>query len=276
MSVLLSQVQEALAYIQDRDSRRPEVGIILGSGLGQLAEVTEDATRMPFATVPGFPRASVKGHAGELIVGDLSGRIAAILNGRIHFYEGHDPAQVTFPVRVLHGLGCRTLIVTNAAGGLNPHFKAGDLMLIEDHINLVALSGSNPLRGVMDSEFGPAFVNMSQAYDAELREQAFAVAERLGQNLKRGVYAMVAGPSFETPAEIRFLRAVGADAVGMSTASEVIVARHCGMRVLGISCIANMAIGEEHLHLSHQEVLAATKKAGAQMARLIASLVEVV
>lgn len=251
------------------------MGIILGSGLSQLAEVVEDATRVPFAAIPGFPRASVKGHAGELIVGKLSGRIAALLNGRVHFYEGHDPALATFPVRALHGMGCQILIVTNAAGGLNPDFRAGDLMLIEDHINLVALSGDNPLRGLTDPELGPVFVNMSQAYDAELRERAFVVAERLGQDLKRGVYAMVAGPSFETPAEIRFLRLIGADAVGMSTAAEVIVARHCGMRVLGISCVANMAVGEEHLHLSHQEVLAATKKAGMQMARLIAGLVEV-
>lgn len=274
MKTLAQRIDGATAFIQSQDPRRPDVGIILGSGLGQVTDEIARPVRIPYEAVPGFPHASVIGHAGEIVIGILSGKTAAVLNGRVHFYEGHDLSEVTFPVRVLHQLGCHMLVVTNAAGGINPELKAGDLMLIKDHINLVGLAGHNPLRGLVESEMGPRFVNMSAAYDPELRQIALSVAERLGQSLRCGVYAMVGGPSFETPAEIGFLRAIGADAVGMSTASEVIVARQCGMRVLGISCIANMAVGEAHHLLSHSEVLKATQAAVYDLSRLIRGVLE--
>lgn len=263
------QVREAVTCIRKQDSRQPEVGIILGSGLSQLAEDVADAIRIPYDQIPDFPRTGVAGHSGEIVIGSLSDKTVALLNGRVHFYEGHDLVSVTFPVRVLHGLGCQTLIVTNAAGGLNPEFRSGDLMLIEDHINLLGLSGNNPLRGLRDPELGETFVDMSAAYDPELRRLALVVARRDGQELRRGVYVMVAGPSYETPAETRFLRIVGGDAVGMSTAAEVTAARQCGLRVLGISCLTNMATGEEHEHLNHQAVLDTAQIVSLKLARII-------
>jgi purine-nucleoside phosphorylase len=260
----------AAAGAARRAGAPPRVGLILGSGLGDLAERVEGAARTPYAEMPGMPRPGVLGHAGELVVGQLGGRSVAALRGRVHLYEGHDAATVAFPVRVLHSLGCQTLIVTNAAGGLNPTFAVGDLMAIEDHIFLPGLAGLSPLVGAP----GERFVSMVDAYDRRLIELAVGCGERLGLALRRGVYAMVAGPSFETPAELRLLTVVGADAVGMSTAPEVVVARQLGMRVLGLSCITNMALPEARKPVDHREVLETGQRVKGEFARLITSVLE--
>lgn len=238
----LAVYDEATAAVRSRISVMPQVGIILGSGLSALAEAVEDRRSVPYTDLPHFPLSTIEGHAGRLVAGQLAGQAVVVLQGRAHFYEGYSPQQVTLPVRVLHRLGVRTLIVTNAAGGLNPAFEPGDLMLITDHINLVGMAGAHPLRGPNEPTFGPRFPDMSQAYDPALRALAQQLTRSWDWLLREGVYACVAGPSFETPAEVRFLRLIGADAVGMSTAPEVTVARHAGMRVLGVSGISNVAI----------------------------------
>jgi purine-nucleoside phosphorylase len=251
------QFAAAADFIRARCPDEPEVGLILGSGLGPLVEEVEEPTAILYADIPHFPTSGVAGHAGRLVIGKLAGRTVAVMQGRVHYYEGYSMQQVTFPVRVMQLLGVRTLIVTNAAGGLNPRFSAGDLMLITDHLSLLAMAGPNPLRGPNIDEFGPRFPDMSQAYDPDLRRAALRAAAELDIPLQQGVYVCLAGPSFETPADLKFLRAVGADAVGMSTVPEVIVARHGGMRVLGVSGISNVAAdlpgaAEE---LSHEDVL---------------------
>jgi purine-nucleoside phosphorylase len=267
-------VRAAAEFIQTEDPRQPEVGIILGSGLSRVNELLEDSRSIPYSSIPGFPRTSVAGHAGQLNLGRIGKKHVAIMSGRVHFYEGQSLNRVTLPVRVLQAIGCSTLIVTNAAGGINPEFVAGDVMLIEDHINLVGLGGFNPLRGLRNDELGVRFLNLHEAYDSALGELACSGAKQLGFELKRGVYVMVAGPSYETPAEIRFLRTIGGDAVGMSTASEVIVARQVGLRVLGLSCIANMALGHEHSVLTHQVVLAGIESAADHVTALIKEVLE--
>lgn len=254
----------------------PRVAIVLGTGLGGLADRLTDAQTIPYADLPSFPRSTVLGHAGRLILGLLDGVPVAALQGRFHLYEGYAAAQVVLPVRVLGLLGMRTLIVTNAAGGLDPSCAAGDLMLVRDHIGLAALAGLNPLTGPNDERFGPRFPAMTAAYDAGLRAIAREVATERGIALRDGVYVMVAGPTYETPAELRFLRSIGADAVGMSTVPEVIAARHMGLRVLAISCITNVALPAEGTELaapSHHEVVAAAEAAGARLADLIAGIV---
>jgi len=234
------EIEESASYIRAQTDYRPVVAIITGSGLGSLAEEVSGAECISYEEVPYFLSTTVQGHPGELVLGELAGKEAALMRGRIHFYEGHSLQRITFPIRVMRALGIDSLIVTNAAGGLNASFKAGDLMLITDHINLVGMAGVNPLRGHNDPRLGPRFVEMSAAYDVALRRIALSVAEELGLELQQGVYVMSAGPTFETPADVRFLRLVGADAVGMSTVPEVIVARHQGIRVLGISHISNV------------------------------------
>lgn len=251
----------AAAAAAVRATERPRVGLILGSGLGDL--VVDAASRTAYADIPGMPVSGVPGHAGELVVGRLGGQLVAALRGRVHMYEGHSAATVGFPVRVLHALGCQTLLVTNAAGGLNPAFVAGDLMAIEDHVFLPGLAGANPLVGA------PAFVSMVDAYDTAL----VALAVGLDPELRRGIYAMVAGPSYETAAELRLLRAIGADAVGMSTAPEVVVARQLGMRVLGISCITNLALPEMRAPVSHEEVLETGRRVRERFGRLVTDVV---
>ena len=243
----------------------PTVGLVLGSGLGELAGRVEAPSVTPFRSVPGLPSASVAGHAGELVVGRLAGQAVAALRGRVHMYEGHTAEVVVRPIRLLHALGCTTLIVTNAAGGLNPTFRVGDLMAIVDHVFLPGLAGQNPLIG----QPGERFVSMVGAYDAGLIELADAAARAAGFGLRRGVYAMVSGPSYETPAELRLLRAVGVDAVGMSTAPEVVVARQLGMRVLGVSCITNQANPDAPQPVDHQEVLSTGLAARERFAGLI-------
>ena len=251
---------------------RPQVGIITGSGLSGLTEEVEEPFVIPNVEIPDFPPATVEGHPGRLVFGHLAGKAVAVMQGRSHFYEGYPLEQVTLPVRVIRALGADTLIVTNAAGGLNEAFKAGDLMLITDHISLVGMAGHSPLFGPNDERLGPRFVDMSGAYDKELRKIALEVGRELGLELRQGVYVMVGGPTFETPAEIRFLRLLGADAVGMSTVPEVVVARHGGMRVLGISHISNMAVGhplEAKKEGLHEEVLEAGEKALPKLLALI-------
>ena len=239
----------------------PTLGLILGSGLSSLADTLTNATSIPYTQIPHWPVSTVAGHQGRLVIGQLQGHTTVILQGRTHFYEGYSPQQITLPVRVMQCLGVRTLIVTNAAGGMNPSFHPGDLMLIRDHVNLPAMAGNNPLRGPNDDTLGPRFPDMTEPYSARLRQLAHDAAATLNIPLHEGVYTYVAGPSYETPAELRFLRAIGGDAVGMSTAPEVVVARHGGLEVLGISTITNMALADPQpgTILSHTEVMEMVK-----------------
>ena len=253
------EYEEAARSIRQKSDYRPRVGLILGSGLNPLAEAVQDADIISYPDIPHFPKPTVEGHVGRLVLGTLEGTQVMIMQGRVHFYEGCPMPQVVFPVRVMQVMGIETLIVTNAAGGIDPTFQAGDLMLITDHLNLVGMGGSNPLFGPNDPTLGPRFPDMSQAYDPELGRIALEVARRHQIPLHQGIYAGLAGPSFETPAEIRFLRIIGANAVGMSTVTEVTVARHAGMRVLGVSGISNVALSEpdaDH-ETTHEEVLVA-------------------
>jgi purine-nucleoside phosphorylase len=253
------QYQEVASLIRQRTAHRPQIGLILGSGLNALADQVEDADQIPYADIPYYAQTSVPGHKGRLVIGRLAGQEVLVMQGRIHAYEGISLQRVTLPVRAMHELGIRNLIVTNAAGGIDPSFQAGDLMLIQDHIGLMAMTGGNPLWGPNDQSLGPRFPAMNRAYDPALQRLALKVAADLGIELKRGVYVGLGGPTFETPAEVRFLRMIGGDAVGMSTVHEVIVARHMGMRVLGISGISNAAVHDPDAEeeASHEEVLAA-------------------
>ena len=252
---------EAATAIRRLGAIQPRVALILGSGLGELADEVADAVSIPYAQIPNFPVSTVAGHAGTLVCGTLQGTPVAAMRGRVHFYEGYSLREITFPVRVLQQLGAETLIVTNAAGGLNEGYSTGDLMLIKDHINLMGMAGQSPLVGPDEPELGLRFLDMLNAYDPDLRKAAHKAARANGFSVQEGVYAMVGGPAFETMAEIRFLQRGGADAVGMSTIPEVIVARHGGMRVLGISAITDMAVGPAAANtISHLEVLAAAER----------------
>jgi purine-nucleoside phosphorylase len=265
------QYEAAADFVRSKSSTEPKVGIILGSGLNALAEAVRSADVIPYTEIPNFPKPTVEGHVGQLVIGTLEDTQVMIMQGRVHFYEGYPMSQVVFPVRVMQVMGIETLIVTNAAGGLDPAFQPGDLMLITDHLNLVGMGGSNPLFGPNDPSLGPRFPDMSQAYDPELARLAVEVAQQHDIPLHQGIYAGLAGPSFETPAEIRFLRIIGADAVGMSTVAEVVVARHGGIRVLGVSGISNVALAEpdENHETSHEEVLVAGKQIVPRLTALI-------
>jgi purine-nucleoside phosphorylase len=256
MTDLYDRIHAAAAAVRRVTDLQPDVALILGSGLGALADNIEAAATIPYADIPAFPRSTVEGHRGELVIGMLGGCRVAVMRGRFHFYEGYDLAQTTFPVRVLRELGARTLIVTNAAGGLRADWQVGDLMRIADHINLPGMAGQHPLRGANDERLGVRFPAMTDAYDAELGRLTQELAAEVGIAMREGVYAFLAGPSFETPAELRMLQQLGVDAVGMSTVPEVIVARHGGMRVLGISMISNIATPDAP-PANHEEVLAA-------------------
>jgi purine-nucleoside phosphorylase len=260
-----AESEETARFIASRTKHQPTIGIILGSGLNALAEVVEDADRIPYEAIPRFPVSTVAGHSGELVIGKLSRQTVCVMRGRVHYYEGYSMQHVTFPIRVMRAQGVNTLVVTNAAGGLNQTFRAGDLMLITDQINLAGMTGLNPLRGPNDASIGPRFPDIEPAYDPQLREIARQVARDAGLTLREGVYIMLAGPNYETAADVRFLRVIGADAVGMSTVPEVIVARHGGMRVLGLSLISNVVGGGA----SHEEVLAAGRAAGPKLVALI-------
>ena len=253
----LAQIDRITQVIRAQIELQPQIGIVLGSGLGSLAESVERATSIPYKDLPSWPVSTVVGHKGRLVCGILEGKNVLVMQGRAHFYEGYSIAQVALPIRVMQRLGIQILIVTNAAGGVNPDFIPGDLMLITDHLNLMGMTGLNPLRGPNLDELGPRFPDMSQAYDRALSEMARQVAKQNGLLLREGVYICLAGPSFETPADLRFLRTIGADAVGMSTVPEVTVARHAGQRVLGISGITNKANLDGNTLTTHEEVLEA-------------------
>jgi purine-nucleoside phosphorylase len=255
----MSHFDAAAAAVRERVDLQPRVGLILGSGLNSLASTVEEGVSIPYSEIPHFPLTTIEGHSGRLVIGRLEGQAVVVMQGRSHYYEGYSMAEVTFPVRVMQVLGIEALIVTNAAGGLNQEFRAGDVMLITDHINLVGMGGANPLRGPNLGEFGPRFPDMSEPYDSHLRMLARQAAAEADVPLREGVYICLAGPSFETRADLRFLRLIGADAVGMSTVPEVTVARHGGTRVLGLSGISNIAPAENApvAETSHEEVLEA-------------------
>ncbi len=267
---LYDQVSESVASIQSRTKLKPAVALILGSGLGGMANEIDDAIAIPYGEVPHFAHSSVVGHAGRLVIGMLEGLPVVAMQGRFHFYEGYSLQTVTLPVRVMHGLGAHTLIVSNAAGGVNATYRPGDFMLIRDHINIPGMAGMNPLVGPNDERFGPRFPPMAGAYDASLRVLARSVAATQPETtLHEGVYVMVTGPSYETGAELRLLQMFGADAVGMSTVPEVVVARQMNMQVLGLSLITNSATGEETEEINHAEVLAMADAAGPRFAALL-------
>lgn len=259
----------AAAFLESRTALRPRVAVVLGSGLGAFADELAERTEIPYAEIPGWPCSTAVGHAGKLVLGKLGALAVAVMAGRVHLYEGYTPAQVTFGVRVLGLLGVRSIVFTNAAGGINLALERGGLVLISDHINL---QGSNPLAGPNDDAFGPRFPDMSEPYSISLRTLAHDVGSELGIRLAEGVYAAVLGPSYETPAEIRYLRTIGADVVGMSTVPEAIVANHMGMRVLGLSCVTNMAAGILPQKISHAEVLETGEMVRGTLVKLLKAL----
>ncbi|WP_178022749.1 purine-nucleoside phosphorylase [uncultured Paenibacillus sp.] len=269
-TLTIGMIREAAEYIRSRSALAPKVGLILGSGLGVLADHIEQPVSIEYRDIPFFPQSTVEGHAGELLIGTVQGTPVVLMKGRFHMYEGYGPEMTAFPVRVMKELGVTTLLVTNAAGGVNTSYAPGDLMLISDHLNL---TGRNPLVGPNDEELGARFPDMSQAYSRRLRDIARKIAADKGVPLQEGVYAGLLGPTYETPAEIRMLRTLGADAVGMSTVSETIVARHAGIEVLGISCISNMASGILDRPLSHQEVMETTERVREKFLSLVLSII---
>jgi purine-nucleoside phosphorylase len=264
MKGIFERAEEAATVIRDRVAVSPRVVIVLGSGLGSFAERVEDAATVAYSDIPHFPWPTVEGHSGRLVLGTVANTPVAVMQGRVHAYEGYTPEEVTFPIRVLGRLGITTLVITNAAGGIRLDLKQGQLVLLSDHINL---TGRNPVSGPNDERLGPRFFDMTDAYSMRLRGLAHSVAE-----LAEGVYLGVPGPSFETPAEIRAFRSFGADLVGMSTVHEVIVARHMKMEVLGISCVTNMAAGILHQPINHQEVMETGERAQAQLTNLLVAL----
>lgn len=255
--VTIQDIDRAADAIRARTDLKPEVGMILGTGLGDLADRVKDSITIPTGQLPCWPVSTVQGHKGRLVIGDLEGTPVLVLQGRTHYYEGYSMGEITLPIRVMQRLGCDKLIVTNAAGAINPGYEPGDLMLINDHINLIGMGGANPLQGPNLEEFGVRFPDMSQPYDRQLLKLAREVSVESDMPVQEGVYAAIAGPSFETPAELRYLRGIGTDAVGMSTVPEVIVARHGGLRVLGISGISNKANLDGNTVTTHEEVLEA-------------------
>lgn len=267
--ITLEQIKEVAAEVRSRLSVAPRVGMILGSGLNTLADSVENAQIIPFRELPHWPLSTVMGHSGRLVVGSLEGQPVFVMQGRVHYYEGYSMAQVTLPVRVMQMLKIEILVVTNAAGGINPDFVPGDVMLITDHLNLAGMAGLNPLIGPNLDEIGPRFPDMSQAYDRLLLDLARAAAKQADVPLREGVYAGLSGPSFETPADLRFLRVAGADAVGMSTVPEVTVARHGGMRVLGFSGISNKANLDGSTITTHEEVMEAGRVITPKMEKVI-------
>ena len=255
--VTLQEIDETVSAIRQRTQQKPRIGLILGSGLGDLANAVKDADVIPYNEIPNWPLSTVIGHTGHLVIGELEGHCVMVMQGRTHFYEGYSMSQITLPVRVMQRMGVEMIIITNAAGAINPAYEPGDVMLITDHISLIGMAGMNPLRGPNMPEFGERFPDMSKVYTAELRDLALAAAKESKVALHQGVYICLAGPSFETPADLRFLRAIGADAVGMSTVPEAIVAGHARTRVLGFSGISNKANLDGSTETTHEEVLQA-------------------
>ncbi|RYG74622.1 purine-nucleoside phosphorylase [Lentibacillus lipolyticus] len=263
-------VKEATAFVKEKLTDTPAIGLILGSGLGVLAEEIDNPITVPYKDIPHFPESTVAGHKGQLVVGDLKGKKVIAMQGRFHYYEGYSMKQVTFPVRVMKELGIESIVITNASGGINQQFQPGDLMLITDHINNM---GDNPLIGPNEEEEGERFPDMSRVYDATYLQHARECASKLGISVQEGVYVGNTGPAYETPAEVRMLRTLGGDAVGMSTVPEVVVAAHTGLRVLGISCIANMAAGMLDQPLTHAEVIETTEKVRGDFLRLVSEII---
>jgi purine-nucleoside phosphorylase len=269
-------IHGAVDFIKGRTQAKPRIGMILGSGLGPLSEEVEDGVSFPSNEVPGWPASTVEGHSGRLVFGQLEGQDVMVLQGRAHYYEGHSMSVIGLPIRVMQTLGVEILVVTNAAGAVNPNFEPGELMLINDHINFIGMAGFTPLRGPNLDSFGPRFPDMSQAYDPELQDIARKVAESGSIPLQEGVYVCLAGPSFETSADLRFLRGIGVDAVGMSTVPEVTVARHGGTRVLGISGISNKANLDGNTVTTHEEVLEAGKVIVPRLTALIKGVLQAI
>jgi purine-nucleoside phosphorylase len=263
---MYERAENAARIVRARSSAKPQIAIVLGSGLGDFADEFEDALALPYREIPGFVTSTAQGHAGKLVIGKVSGVPVLAMQGRVHYYEGYSLEEVTFPIRTFKLLGIETLILTNAAGGIDVQLSQGSLMVISDHLNLM---GVNPLRGANDERFGPRFPDLTEVYTRELQELASEAARELGITARRGVYAALAGPSYETPAEIHMLRAFGADAVGMSTVPEAIVARHMGMKVLGISCITNMAAGISEAPINHEEVMETGQKVRESFTQLL-------
>lgn len=261
-----ARAEAAAKFIRAKTKLRPRIAVVLGSGLGAFAGELESPMRISYARIPHFPRSTAIGHAGQLVIGKSAGIAVAVMQGRVHLYEGYSPDEVIFPMRVFARLGTSAVVITNAAGGINVSLKPGNLMILRDHINLL---GRNPLTGPNDERFGPRFPDMSEAYSKPFRAIALEEGRRLGIEMHEGVYAAVPGPSYETPAEIRYLRAIDADVVGMSTVLEAIAARHMGIRVLGISCVTNMAAGVLDKTLNHEEVLETGKRVSGQFIALI-------
>ncbi|WP_373598327.1 purine-nucleoside phosphorylase [Paraclostridium bifermentans] len=270
MGSLYEKIQESKNYIQSKIKKSPEIGLILGSGLGVLGDEIENPVKIKYNEIPNFPVSTVEGHSGQLVIGELQGKIVIAMQGRFHFYEGYSMESVTFPVRVMKELGVKTLIVTNAAGGANKDFNPGDLMIIKDHINF---SGHHPLIGPNDNRLGVRFPDMSTAYTPKYRDLAKECAKELGIDVKEGVYTFFSGPTYETPAEVKLAQILGSDAVGMSTVPEVIVARHSNLDVIGISCITNMAAGILNQPLNHEEVIETTQKVKSEFLSLVKSIV---
>jgi purine-nucleoside phosphorylase len=272
--ITLKEIDAAADFIRGRITDTPKAGLTLGSGLGTLAEMVKDPVVIPYKEIPGWPMSTIHGHAGQLVIGDLFGVTSVVMQGRTHYYEGYPMDVITLPVRVMRRLGIDTLILTNAAGAINPDYEPGDVMLLTDHINLIGMAGLNPLRGPNLDEFGDRFPDMSQPYDRELIAVARKVARANNIHLHEGVYICLAGPSFESPADLRFLQRIGADAVGMSTVPENVVARHAGMRVLGLSGISNKANLDGSTITTHEEVLAAGKVIVPKLTTIIRGVLE--
>lgn len=264
------KIHAAVEFLNTRTRMRPTIAVVLGSGLGSFAEQVADREIIPFSTIPNFPQSTVEGHSGNLVLGRSGNIEVAVMQGRVHYYEGYTMKEVTFPTKVLAQFGVKQLILTNAAGGINKKFKQGRLMIIEDHLNL---QSTNPLLGPNESRFGPRFFDMSEAYDKTMRSVALAAARKLKLPVHRGVYAGLTGPSYESPAEIRMLRRLGADAVGMSTVPEVIVANHMGVKCLGISCITNMAAGVLKQKINHEEVMLTGERVKGNFIRLLQAII---
>lgn len=268
---MLEKIQETAEYLKKRIPTSPKTGIILGTGLGNLVTQLTESTEIPYETIPNFPVSTVEGHSGKLIIGKLGGKDVLAMQGRFHYYEGYDMKQVTFPVRVMYALGIRTLLVSNASGGMNPDFEIGDLMLITDHINLFP---EHPLRGKNHNELGTRFPDMSEAYSKELLTKAKAVAASHSIKVVEGVYVGTTGPTFETPAEYRYFRIIGGDAVGMSTVPEVIVANHAGMKVFGMSIITDLGVPGKIVEVTHEEVQEIGNKVQPLMTKIMMGMVE--
>lgn len=269
---MIKKIVAATNYIRFKGLRVPKIAIILGSGLGELANQVDNKVEISYSDIPYFPSSTVQGHAGKLIIGDLNGVCVVMMQGRFHYYEGHEMDEVTFPIRVFANLGVKNLIVTNAAGGIGEHLNPGDIMMITDHISLFTPS---VLRGPNLDRFGPRFPDMTYVYSKEYQSKIRKLANNMSFELKEGVYTYMSGPRYETPADIRAIKVLGGDAVGMSTVPEAIVAKHCGMKVVGLSFITNKAAGLSICPLNHQEVLETANKAGENMSKLIKAIVKI-